>query len=73
MPILQDLGVLDQVESAGFPKKYGATMLWGSDPEPWSWYFKRDQPYLALRLPGLASDLRQNPPRQRPLQRRPRP
>ena len=40
MPILQDLGVLKQVESAGFPKKYGATMLWGSDPEPWSWYFK---------------------------------
>ena len=40
MPILQDLGVLGQVESAGFPKKYGATMLWGSDPEPWSWYFR---------------------------------
>jgi flavin-dependent dehydrogenase len=40
MPILQDLGVLEQVESAGFPKKYGATMLWGSDPEPWSWYFR---------------------------------
>ena len=39
MPILHDLGVLDQIESAGFPKKYGATMLWGSDPEPWSWYF----------------------------------
>ena len=40
MPILHDLGVLDQIESAGFPKKYGATMLWGSDPEPWSWYFR---------------------------------
>ena len=40
MPILQDLGVLDQVASFGFPEKYGATMLWGSDPEPWSWYFK---------------------------------
>ncbi|MXY21998.1 MAG: tryptophan 7-halogenase, partial [Dehalococcoidia bacterium] len=40
MPILEDLGVLDQVESAGFPKKYGATMLWGSDLEPWSWYFR---------------------------------
>ena len=40
MPILEDLGVLDQVESAGFPRKYGATMLWGSDPEPWSWYFR---------------------------------
>ena len=40
MPILQDLGVMEQVESAGFPRKYGATMLWGSDPEPWSWYFR---------------------------------
>ncbi len=39
MPILQNLGVLKQVEAAGFPKKYGATMLWGSDPEPWSWRF----------------------------------
>ena len=39
MPILQELGVLGQVEAAGFPKKYGATMLWGSDPEPWSWRF----------------------------------
>ena len=40
MPILQNLGVLQKVEAAGFPKKYGATMLWGSDPEPWSWYFR---------------------------------
>ena len=39
MPILQELGVLERVEAAGFPKKYGATMLWGSDPEPWSWRF----------------------------------
>ena len=39
MPILQELGVLGQVEAAGFPRKYGATMLWGSDPEPWSWRF----------------------------------
>ena len=40
MPVLEDLGVLDQVEAAGFPKKWGATMVWGADPEPWSWYFK---------------------------------
>ena len=40
MPILEDLGIMEQVENAGFPKKWGATMLWGSDPEPWSWYFK---------------------------------
>ena len=39
MPILEDLGALERVEQAGFPKKWGATMLWGSDTEPWSWRF----------------------------------
>ena len=39
MPVLEELGVLGQVESAGFPRKWGATMLWGREPEPWSWYF----------------------------------
>ena len=39
MPVLEDLGVLGLVEAAGFPKKWGATMLWGREPEPWSWYF----------------------------------
>ncbi len=40
MPILQDLGVLPEMEAAGFLKKWGATMVWGRDPEPWSWYFE---------------------------------
>ncbi len=40
MPVLEALGVLDQVEAAEFPRKWGATMLWGREPEPWSWYFK---------------------------------
>ena len=40
MPVLEELGVLPQMERAGFPKKWGATMLWGRDPEPWSWYFR---------------------------------
>ena len=39
MPVLEELGVLDDVERAGFPKKWGATMLWGEDPDPWSWRF----------------------------------
>ncbi len=39
MPVLEELGVLGQIENAGFPKKWGATMLWGQEPEPWSWYF----------------------------------
>ena len=40
MPVLEDLGVLGRMDEAGFPKKWGATMVWGQDPEPWSWYFR---------------------------------
>ena len=40
MPVMEELGVLPQMDRAGFPKKWGATMLWGRDPEPWSWYFR---------------------------------
>ncbi len=39
IPILSDLGVLDEVERAGFVRKRGATMVWGVDRNPWSWYF----------------------------------
>ena len=40
IPILESLGVLPAIEAAGFLPKHGATMVWGSDPEPWSWYFR---------------------------------
>ena len=40
VPILEALGVRDAVDAAGFLTKHGATMVWGSDPEPWSWYFR---------------------------------
>ena len=39
IPILEELGALPAVESAGFLKKWGATMVWGRDKQPWSWYF----------------------------------
>ena len=39
MPVLEDLGVLPQIEAAGFPKKWGATMVWGREPDAWSWRF----------------------------------
>ena len=39
IPILQDLGVLGEVNRAGFTVKRGATMIWGVDREPWSWHF----------------------------------
>jgi len=40
IPVLEELGALPAVESAGFLPKYGATMVWGSGYAPWSWYFK---------------------------------
>ena len=39
IPILEELGVLPAVEAQGFLKKWGATMVWGQDKTPWSWYF----------------------------------
>ena len=39
IPILETLGVIDEINAAGFTPKYGATMVWGRDPEPWSWHF----------------------------------
>jgi halogenation protein CepH len=39
IPVLEELGVLQQIEKENFPKKLGATMVWGNDDKPWSWYF----------------------------------
>ena len=40
MPILEELGVLPAVQAEGFLTKWGATMIWGQDSAPWSWYFR---------------------------------
>ncbi len=40
LPILDALGVLEAVEREGFVEKPGATMVWGRDAAPWSWYFR---------------------------------
>jgi flavin-dependent dehydrogenase len=40
MPVLEELGVLPALQQAGFPRKWGATMVWGREKTPWSWYFR---------------------------------
>lgn len=40
IPVLEELGVLPAVQQAGFVPKWGATMVWGTDKTPWSWYFR---------------------------------
>ena len=40
VPVLKELGVLPLMEGEGFLRKWGATMVWGRDSAPWSWYFR---------------------------------
>jgi flavin-dependent dehydrogenase len=40
LPVLEELGVLPAVQAAGFLPKQGATMVWGKNLAPWSWYFR---------------------------------
>jgi flavin-dependent dehydrogenase len=40
LPILEELGILSAVQDAGFLPKWGATMVWGRQKTPWSWYFR---------------------------------
>lgn len=41
------LGVLDEIERRGFPRKNGGTFRWGTNPEPWTFRFSRkpNDPY----------------------------
>jgi halogenation protein CepH len=40
IPVLEELGVLPAIQQAGFLPKWGATMIWGQEKTPWSWYFR---------------------------------
>ena len=40
IPVLEELGVLSAISQAGVLPKWGATMVWGKDRTPWSWYFR---------------------------------
>jgi flavin-dependent dehydrogenase len=40
VPVLEELGVLPALQEAGFLPKWGATMVWGKEKKPWSWYFR---------------------------------
>ena len=42
LPILSHLGVLPEIERHGFIRKPGGTFLWGSNAEPWSFWFRED-------------------------------
>lgn len=35
VPVLKELGAFEKVDAAGFPRKLGATYVWGKDRTPW--------------------------------------
>lgn len=45
MPILDDFGLIDEVEACGFPHKTGGTFVWGKSREPWDVLFSNN-PFL---------------------------
>ena len=40
MPVLEELGGFAGRASSGIFTEMGATMVWGTDKRPWSWYFR---------------------------------
>lgn len=46
VPILKELGAFEKIDGAGFPKKLGATYVWGRDRTPWDADFVDIQKFL---------------------------
>ena len=44
-PLIEELGLIDKMEEAGFPHKTGGSFTWGKDEEPWSVIFA-ENPFL---------------------------
>jgi len=59
IPVLEQLGVMPQIEAAGFVVKRGATLGWGQDPDPWSWYFADDPEQRATSFQVVRSEFDQ--------------
>lgn len=43
-PTIDRLGLREKLENAGFQRKYGGTLLWGKDLEPWRFAFRDSGP-----------------------------
>jgi flavin-dependent dehydrogenase len=44
-PVIDELGVRDRIEAAGFTRKYGVSLLWGAQRDLWSVAFGEGGPY----------------------------
>lgn len=49
IPVLRELGVFEKLDREGFPRKVGATFVWGKDRKPWTADFVGLDPELLAR------------------------
>ena len=62
--ILKCLGVIDDIEAAGFTARYGANMVWGLDPGCWTLFGRGKGSVLCLELDNeyaLCSSMNRDP------------
>ena len=45
LPVLEELGISDEVSRFGFIDKYGITLLWGRQRDPWTTFFGEVGPF----------------------------
>jgi halogenation protein CepH len=45
IPVLEELGLAERINEFGFVRKYGITLAWGKQPEPWTVYFGEGGPF----------------------------
>lgn len=57
-PVLDELGVWDQIERAGFPVKIGATFKWGMAQELWDFNLVPPEAYVDQQRPGSFDGVR---------------
>ena len=56
--ILNEMGVWERVEAAGFPIKVGATYRWGSSPDLWDFNFAPPEQFETIERPGKYEGVR---------------
>jgi len=45
LPVLEELGITDTIEKAGFMKKWGINLLWGAARDMWTIHWNESGPY----------------------------
>lgn len=45
LSVIEELGLTEQLDAKGFPRKYGISFMWGAEQQPWNVRFSETGPY----------------------------